>query len=313
MTVLLPIVGDPRVARIVRNGRESSGETLSIEHSRFVLLRASREVESGLGRRNDCWMSPTMQFDEEASRRAEALYAAPDFVEQRRVTRAALALGRGENVLDIGSGPGLLACEMAAEVGSVGSVDGVDPSESALARGRRPPESAAELRFVAGDACALPFGEETFDAAVATQVYEYVPDIPAALGEAFRVLRPGGRLLVLDTDWGSIVWQSRDAERMRQVLVAWEEHLVDPHLPRRLTGLLSAAGFSVARRGTIPLLNAGYDPNTLSAGMIGFITAFVPGRQGLSERDARDWAEDLKTLGDDYFFSLNRYLFLAVK
>jgi arsenite methyltransferase len=260
-------------------------------------------------------MSTTLQFDEEASRRTEALYATPDVIEQRRATRAALALGPGENVLDIGSGPGFLACEMATEVGSAGSVDGIDPSESmlALARRRRPPEGVGEIRFVAGDAYALPFPEEAFDAVVATQVYEYVQDMPAALGEAFRVLRPGGRLLVLDTDWGSMVWHSRDAERMRRVLAAWDEHLVDPHLPRRLTGLLSAVGFSIARRAAIPLLNAGYAPNTLSAGMIGFITAFVPGRQGLNERDARDWAEDLTTLGDDYFFSLNRYLFLAVK
>ena len=120
-------------------------------------------------------------------------------------------------------------------------------------------------------------------------------------------------MLVLDSDWGSIVWRSGDAERMRRVLAAWDEHLVDAHLPQRLAGLLSAAGFSIARRAAIPLLNAGYDPNTYSAGLIGFITAFVPGRQGLTEDDARDWAEDLKALGDDYFFSLNRYLFLARK
>ncbi len=260
-------------------------------------------------------MGTTLQFDDEASRRAEATYTTSDVVEQRRVTRAALDLREGENVLDIGAGMGLLACEMSAEVGRNGSVDGVDPSESmlVLARDRRPPDGAGEIRFVVGDACALPFGDEVFDAAVATQVYEYVQDMPAALGEAFRVLRPGGRLLVLDTDWDSIVWHSRDAERMRRVLAAWDEHLVDPYLPRRLTGLLSAAGFSVARRAAIPLLNAGYDPNTFSAGLIGFITAFVPGRQGLSERDASEWAEDLRALGGDYFFSLNRYLFLALK
>ncbi len=260
-------------------------------------------------------MSATLQFDEEASRRSEATYMTPDVVEQRRAVRAALALRQGERVLDIGSGSGLLAHEMAAEVGALGSVDGIDPSESmlVLARRRRPLDGAAEIRFVAGDACALPFADGSFDAAVATQVYEYVQDMPAALGEAFRVLRPGGRLLVLDTDWGSIVWHSGDAERTRRVLAAWDEHLVDPYLPRRLTRLLLDARFSLARREAIPLLNAGYDPNTFSAGLMGFITQFVPGRQGLTEADAQAWAEDLKALGDDYFFSLNRYLFLAVR
>src|SRR5436309_886425 len=205
------------------------------------------------------------------------MYMTPDVVEQRRAVRAALALRYGEKVLDIGSGAGLLAHELAAEVGAAGSVDGIDPSESmlALARRRRPPDGAAELRFVAGDACALPFPEGSFDAAVATQVYEYVQDMPAALGEAFRVLRPGGRLLVLDTDWGSIVWHSGDTERMRRMLAVWDEHLVDPYLPRRLTRLLSDARFSLVRREVIPLLNVGYAPNTLSVGLMRFIMEFV--------------------------------------
>jgi arsenite methyltransferase len=77
--------------------------------------------------------------------------------------------------------------------------------------------------------------------------------------------------------------------------------------------LLTDARFSVARLEAIPLLNAGYDPNTYSAGLIGFIEAFVPGRRGLTEADARAWSDDLKALGSDYFFSLNRYLFVAVK
>lgn len=93
-------------------------------------------------------MSATLRFDEAASRRSEATYMTPDVVEQRRAVRAALALREGEKVLDIGSGAGLLAHEVAAEVGPAGSVDGVDPSESmlALARRRRPPDGAAEIR-----------------------------------------------------------------------------------------------------------------------------------------------------------------------
>ncbi|HXN38091.1 MAG TPA: methyltransferase domain-containing protein [Solirubrobacteraceae bacterium] len=260
-------------------------------------------------------MSSVLQFDDDASRRIEATYATPDLVQQRNVVRAALDLQAGEDVLDIGSGPALLAGEMAVEVGPGGSVHGIDPSESmlAIARRRELGASSAPVTLLAGDACTLAFADDSFDAAVATQVYEYVVDMPGALSEAHRVLRPGGRLLILDTDWDSIVWHSNDRERMQRVLAAWDEHLVDPYLPRRLTGLLEDAGFVVNRRMALPLLNAGYDENTYSAGLIGLIAAFVPGRHGLSKSDAAAWGEDLIALDSDYFFSLNRYLFVAVK
>jgi len=45
------------------------------------------------------------------------------------------------------------------------------------------------------------------------------------------------------------------------------------------------------------MLNAGYDPHTFSAGLIGFVSAFVPGRQGLTEADAAAWADELVALG----------------
>jgi arsenite methyltransferase len=260
-------------------------------------------------------MSAAMQFDDETSRRVEVSYGTPDVVEQRRIVRAALGLKPGQDVLDIGSGPGFLASEMAEAVGPGGSVRGIDPSDAMLsvARRRRPASGSAPVEFGPGQATELPFPDSAFDVVTSTQVYEYVNDIGTALAEAHRVLRPGGQLLVLDTDWESIVWRSSDADRMRTVLAAWDEHLADPYLPRRLTGLLAEAGFTVTHRSTIPLFNAGYDAGTYSAGLIGFISAFVPGRKGVTPADTDAWARDLTGLGADYFFSLNRYLFLAVK
>ena len=146
-----------------------------------------------------------LEFDEENARRLEAIYRTPDVIEQRRAIRAALLLQPGERVLDIGSGPGFLAAEMAAVVGPNGRVHGIDPSETMLASARR---RDAPVEYRTGDALALPFPDEHFDVAVCTQVYEYVEDVAAALAEARRVLRTGGRLLVLDTDWDSIVWHS---------------------------------------------------------------------------------------------------------
>jgi SAM-dependent methyltransferase len=249
-----------------------------------------------------------LDFDEENARRLVAVYTTPDVIEQRRAFRAALALQPGERVLDIGSGPGILAAEMAAEVGPDGHVDGIDPSDSMLAIASR---QGGPVDYRTGDALALPFPDEHFDVAVCTQVYEYVEDIAPALAEARRVLRPGGRLLVLDTDWDSIVWHSSDRERMERVLAAWNEHLADPYLPRRLPGLLRAAGLEPEHASIIPIINVGADRETYSAGMMGLVAAYVAGRGGVTEAEAAAWEQDLVGRGDDYFFSLNRYLFIA--
>jgi ubiquinone/menaquinone biosynthesis C-methylase UbiE len=260
-------------------------------------------------------MSGPIEFDDRMSAQVEATYQTPDVVGQRRAVLAAIELAPSEQLLDIGSGPGLLACEAAAILGPKGAVHGVDPSESmlAIAARRERAAAAAPVHFQAADACALPFDDGSFDAAIATQAYEYVSDIPSALAEAHRVLRPGGRLLVLDTDWDSIVWHSRDPERMQRVLSVWDEHLADPHFPRTIGPLLENAGFAVTERSVLPILNAGYDPDTLSANVIAIVSDFVAERSGVTRADADAWARDLRSLGDRYFFSVNRYLFMAVK
>ena len=76
-------------------------------------------------------------FGDAAARKLEAAYLTPDVVEQRRATLRALALRPGERVLDVGSGPGLLAAEMAQVVGLAGHVIGIDVSDAMLALGQR--------------------------------------------------------------------------------------------------------------------------------------------------------------------------------
>jgi len=256
-----------------------------------------------------------LEYDDDATQRLLAIYVTPDIVAQRAEFLLAFNPQPGERILDVGSGPGFLAAEIADAVGKSGSVCGVDISEPLLEIARSKYENQKGLEFRHGDATRLPCQDEEFDAVVSTQVLEYVPDVDSALAEFYRVVRTGGRVALLDTDWDSIVWHSRDRSSMSRILKAWEEHAADPFLPRTLAGKLSRAGFKVEARKIISLYNHEYAPNTYINRMIDLIVSFVVGRMGITQDDAETWARELRSCGKngEYFFSLNRYYFLARK
>jgi demethylmenaquinone methyltransferase/2-methoxy-6-polyprenyl-1,4-benzoquinol methylase len=109
----------------------------------------------------------------------------------RRATAAAV-VRPGDVVLDACCGTGDLAL---ADVSAGGRVMGLDFSERMLERARR---KAPELEWVNGDLLALPFGDASFDAATVGFGVRNVDDLERALGELRRVLRPGGRLGILE-------------------------------------------------------------------------------------------------------------------
>jgi len=260
-------------------------------------------------------MAQTLKFDDAAARSLQTVYMTADVVSQREQTLAVLAMHPGEKVIDIGTGPGYLAASMARAVGADGRVVGVDASESMLAVARASCADFPWVEFHTGDAAVLPAADGAFDAAVSTQVYEYLPDVNRAFSEANRVLRPGGRIVIVDTDWDSIVWATSDEALTARLLGVFDEHLVDPHLPRTLAERLRGAGFEVDLVAAIPIVNTVFDDTVFSHGISKLIADFVTGRQGVTESDVANWLDDLRTRNREgrYFFSLNRYLFAAHK
>ncbi|HTZ09378.1 MAG TPA: methyltransferase domain-containing protein [Acidimicrobiales bacterium] len=118
-----------------------------------------------------------------------------------------LPVPSGITILDVGSGLGILAFELAANQPL--HVEGVDVDARLVAHAGAVLErldgeeffaDGATVRFRQGDAAALPFGSGAFDLAFAREVLQFVPDPVQALGEVYRVLRPGGALCVSDTD-----------------------------------------------------------------------------------------------------------------
>jgi len=258
-------------------------------------------------------MSSTVEFNEAAARLLEAAYLTTDVVEQRCTVLRLLGLEAGQAVLDIGSGPGLLARQLADSVGPAGRVCGLDLSEPMLEMGRRRCADRPQVSFHQGDAAKLPFEAGAFDVVVTTQVYEYVPDIAGALAEVARVLRPGGLVAILDTDYDSLVVHTEDPDRLGRILDAWDEHFVHRGLPRTLGARLREAGFRLRHRVAIPMFNPEYTPDAFSFHLTKLIAGFCSGRRRATAEDARGWLTELEALGREgrYFFSLNRYLFVA--
>ena len=221
-------------------------------------------------------------FDDDVAAKIEQLNRARDVVRRRQLLRTALDPKPGERILDVGCGPGVYVAELLAEVGPSGTVAGVDASPQMLAIAARRCEGHGNASFHEADVGSLPFSDAEFDAVFTVQVLEYVADIGTALDELHRVVRVGGRVVVWDTDWSTVSWHSSDPAWMARVLAAWDEHLVDPSLPRTLGSRLRAAGFDDVHAIGHPFVSTEDSPDVMGGAIIPLIRDYVPGHGGVS-------------------------------
>lgn len=123
----------------------------------------------------------------------------------------------GDKVLEVGCGTGVLAREVIKQIGPDGGVTGLDLSESMLgvARGLCP-----DVDFRQGNAMDLPFDDESFDVAIASFMLMFVPDPVLAVSELWRVLNPGGRMVIT-------VWEALGRNPVYAGLVDIAKHHID--------------------------------------------------------------------------------------
>jgi demethylmenaquinone methyltransferase/2-methoxy-6-polyprenyl-1,4-benzoquinol methylase len=118
----------------------------------------------------------------------------------RRAATAAARLPSGGSAVDVACGTGALTRRLARAVGPGGAVTGIDVSERMIdiARRRRVDDRRARPRYLVGDALDLPLPDAGADAATIAFGLRNVPDHARCLAEMARVVRPGGRVVVLE-------------------------------------------------------------------------------------------------------------------
>ena len=256
-----------------------------------------------------------LKYDSKTSLDTERSYLNPEIINQRARTLDALALRAGEQVLDAGCGPGLLAQQMAMAVGEQGKITGVDFSQDMLALAAKRCQDMENVQLQQGSVEQLDFEANCFDAVTCTQTLLYVKNVETAIAEFYRVLKPGGRIAVLETDWRGVVINNQDEALTRKIFDAWDAAVESPNLPVKLGPMLRKKGFKAIRVEAIPIINTSDTGHSFSSRMLKSLAKTALRQKVITEQESEQWQRQFRELAqqDSYFFCVNRFLFSAVK
>jgi ubiquinone/menaquinone biosynthesis C-methylase UbiE len=178
---------------------------LAPENGIARLLQAG-PIESMTRRSWTMAQTKTWRMDAAGAEIYEWVRVPGEFEQLARMLLDRVGLERGQTVLDVACGTGIVARLAAGQVGESGQVTGLDRDGAMLAVARaHAPRAGAPLAWREGDALALPFAAGAFDVVLCQQGLQFFPDRPGALREMKRVLAPGGR-------FGACLWQSSDQD-----------------------------------------------------------------------------------------------------
>jgi SAM-dependent methyltransferase len=181
----------------------------------------------------------------------------------KRLSYERMHLAPGAAVLDVGCGPGTDTLPLAELVGPAGRVRGIDRDPAMLAEAERRAAAAglaARVEHAEGDACALAFADASFDAVRSERLFLHLAEPERAAAEMVRVTRPGGRVVLMDTDWGTRSVDTPEVELERRIArVLTERCLANGYSGRRLYGLMKGAGVQAPEVDLVPLFTTDYE------------------------------------------------------
>jgi 2-polyprenyl-3-methyl-5-hydroxy-6-metoxy-1,4-benzoquinol methylase len=255
------------------------------------------------------WSNPSRASTQEVIEMAAALEERGQAFDQQQVNTAlveVLAPTSGDHILEVGCGSGLLCRLIAPAVFPGGKITGIDisPEFLKIAQGYA---SSADLgdaiQWGAGQAESLPFQDASFDGVLAARLLLHVSSPRSVLSELIRVVRPGGRVVVMDWDFETLAVDHSNRELTRRLL-HWrcDHHGGNNWSGRQLWGLMAATELLNVQ--AIPVVSVAQRENdslTLS-----LLRAAQVARDGgaIASNEYDDWVQELRSgLNTGCFFA----------
>jgi ubiquinone/menaquinone biosynthesis C-methylase UbiE len=240
----------------------------------------------------------------------EVRAADPRQVAIRQALFDAAVLPDGSRVIEIGCGSGAI-CRDLAQRPEVDNVTGLDPSPVFLGRARQLAKELTNVAFDEGDGRSLNYADGSFDVVMFHTCLSHVPGPEKALAEAFRVLRSGGRLVILEGDYATTTVAISPDDPLQACVEAAVSRLVhDRWLVRRLAREVSAVGFELRLLDSYGYLQTRQPDYMMTLVTRGADFLAAAGKIALSTAEALK-AEARERVAADAFFGFIGYAGLA--
>jgi ubiquinone/menaquinone biosynthesis C-methylase UbiE len=207
-----------------------------------------------------------------------------------------MAIRKGDTLLDVGCGPGVDTVPMTALCGGQGRVIGIDSNEAMLAEADKAAREAhceALTEHRQGSALALPLDDNSVDACRAERLIQVLPpeNEKAVVNEMYRVTRPGGRLVLIDTDWGSASIDHSDPQLERRLMHFFALKMRPNGLAgRRLYALCREQRLQDIRVDVVPMVQRRLDDTPFDDWLVNTATE----ESVINQEEAVRWQKELR-------------------
>ncbi len=231
--------------------------------------------------------------------------------EQQRVHRALVAALHpcsGEHLLDLGCGTGIIARYLAEHVTERGMVLGIDISHAMLEAARRLAEHPA-LRFEQSNAATLPCETASFDGAAVARLLLHVEEPQTVLQELRRVVRRGGRVVLLEWDWGTLALDHSDRVLTRRILDWRCDHYGGNNwMGRQLVRRCMEAGWRI--RDLEVLVTVSRDAHANIVDTLPRVSEFAVANGAITAAERTAWLAELeqRLQAGTFFATINDYI-----
>ena len=254
----------------------------------------------------DHWIN----IEAERLARYEEMFA---FREHQEPLIAPLELEPGHSVADYGCGPAFMAMEFARRVGPGGKVYGFDVNQDFVQRASQRIREAhlenVELFRIISEH--TPLEDEAVDRLFCKNVLEYVPDLDATLKEQFRILKSGGLIQIVDSDWDFVVVEPWDPDTTRRFFAAAAPAFNEPNIGRKLYSAMRRTGFSEVNVN----ISAAIDTTGRSRSVLTNMASYIRTFETLPDDEVAGLMAklDAATIDKSYLFVLPQFIVTARK